>query len=269
MNDKQREKISWYPKPPDFKPEPIFGPETRYPGKPRCTAWSCRNGRQCDKLPIRGKTKCRSHGGTSPSGITHGRYKHGRYRTILRQNLVAAFERSIQDKDLLALNNEIALVDTRTEELLGKLDTGESGANWKRLTELVSEFDYRKRMAKATLSEADKKRYEAEAAENLNQILVLVRKGQGDFSLWNEVKDNLEQRRRLVETERRRLMDMEAVLTTEKALALVNALGMAVRAYVTDGTTLTSIEAEFRRLVYSNPLPSSAERQYLDTDAEG
>lgn len=60
-----------------------------YPLKGRCNAKN-RNGQPCRKHPVAGRSRCRLHGGLSPTGVNHGRYKHGYYSKefieLLREN---------------------------------------------------------------------------------------------------------------------------------------------------------------------------------------
>jgi hypothetical protein len=45
--------------------------------KSRCGA-KTRKGTPCQRPPLAGRTRCRLHGGASPVGMAHYRYKHGR-----------------------------------------------------------------------------------------------------------------------------------------------------------------------------------------------
>lgn len=38
-----------------------------------------RAGTPCKKSPVRGRRRCKLHGGNSRRGVFHGRYKHGRF----------------------------------------------------------------------------------------------------------------------------------------------------------------------------------------------
>ena len=55
--------------------------------------------------------------------------------------------------------------------------------------------------------------------------------------------------RRLVESESRRRIQMEQIVTTEQALNYATALGLAVREYVTDRDTLGQIQTAFTRIM--------------------
>lgn len=66
---------------------------------------------------------------------------------------------------------------------------------------------------------------------------------------WQTIAELTEQRRKLVETERKRLVDMQQMITSEQAATLVAALTDAVRRHVDDPDTLAAIATEFDRLL--------------------
>lgn len=61
--------------------------------------------------------------------------------------------------------------------------------------------------------------------------------------------DLIEQRRRLVETERKRLVDMQQMITSEQAMLLVGALVGIIRARVNDPSTLAAIQSDINGLL--------------------
>lgn len=61
--------------------------------------------------------------------------------------------------------------------------------------------------------------------------------------------DLIEQRRRLVETERKRLVDMQQMITTEQAMLLVGALLGIIRARVNDRDILAAIQSDVNGLL--------------------
>lgn len=44
-----------------------------------------RNSGLCTKPPLKGRTRCRNHGGLSLSGVDHWNYKHGQETKIARE----------------------------------------------------------------------------------------------------------------------------------------------------------------------------------------
>lgn len=77
---------------------------------PRCLA-KTRRGTPCQSPAIRGRKRCRIHGGKSPGaprGKRHGQYKHGGYT-------IEALEENRRFRDMF---REIKTVLTMTEEVL-------------------------------------------------------------------------------------------------------------------------------------------------------
>lgn len=108
------------PKPEGWRPEVKFREDhSRYPGSPRCLAWSGRTGKQCGKLPIKGREKCQSHGGTQPRGTNRKTYKHGRYTKSVSGNpdLSKAYQEALKQQGLLNLSPNIAMTDARLDML--------------------------------------------------------------------------------------------------------------------------------------------------------
>jgi hypothetical protein len=62
------------PKPRDLVPETCLEAWHRWAGKPPCHAWSHGNRRQCNRIPLRGKSICLSHSGAGGSPPRHGHF---------------------------------------------------------------------------------------------------------------------------------------------------------------------------------------------------
>ena len=103
------------PKPPDFRPEPIFPEGHRWVGMPRCQAWNRNTAAQCQKIPLRGKRVCRSHGGAGGRPPVHG--KHSKAMKTLKASL-----RLLPDPELLNLKPELAILAARINELMIRID---------------------------------------------------------------------------------------------------------------------------------------------------
>jgi len=65
---------------------------------------------------------------------------------------------------------------------------------------------------------------------------------------WAVLLTTIETRRRLVDTERRRLAAVEQMITAERAMLLVAALVDAVRRHVDDGVVLAAVAQEVAKL---------------------
>ena len=55
------------------------------------------------------------------------------------RRLAARYEESLRDGDVLSLVSEVALTDARLEDLLRRVDSGESGKVWEQLKQVRTE----------------------------------------------------------------------------------------------------------------------------------
>lgn len=203
-----------------------------------------RAGGVCKGKP-RGNGRCRMHGGNHPSGIASPHYKHGlrsKYLTAIPSRLGDQYTEARQREDLLELNNEVALLDTRLLDVLKRVEQGEHGAPDALWIALQGAFSkYRAAQAKGA----------AGANESYEALLVienLIEQGVEDAIAWREVYGILEQRRKLVESERKRAVEQQEMLTNKEAMLLFNALLSVVNAHVTDRDTKSKIQSDFIRI---------------------
>ena len=204
----------------------------------QCTANSKRTGERCKRPPIIGKTVCYHHGGMSPRGIASATLtRDGRYSKHLPTRMLATYEAAKLDPNLLALQDEVALIDARLLELMQRVDTGESGATWKQLR---SEFQKFQKLMSAGKT--------ADAKGVLFTITGLITKGVNDEAAWSEIRSLVNQRVRLVESERKRLVEMQQMVNSDQAMLMVRSLVAAVREHVRDPAILRAIADDLGRL---------------------
>lgn len=175
------------------------------------------------------------HGGATPRGLALPQTIHLRYSSALPERILADFESARTDPELLELRNQIGLVDARILDVLRRVDHGESGARWR---ELNAAWRAYRDGVKAKDPDA--------MASALGDIGQTIEAGEGDWRAWREVGSLVEQRRRLVETERRRLVDLRQVVTSEQLLLVSHALLKVVLEHVRDQGTREAISAGFR-----------------------
>lgn len=207
----------------------------------QCTATSKASGQQCRRSAVTGYRVCQVHGAGSPyKGRPGGGQwtKEGRYSKYLPARLAGRYQEAKADTELLALREEISLVDSRLADLLLRVDTHEAGHLWKELQRIHEEF-------KEATAKAD--------TESARRCLLewgrIVQAGVSDYAAWNEVYNVLEQRRKLVESERKRLIEMQQVITAERAMLLIGALTDVIRTHVTDRNTMAAIVADVGKLI--------------------
>lgn len=207
----------------------------------QCKATVRKTGEQCRRNAVTGKTVCQVHGAGSPykgrpgGGVmTQG----GRYSKYLPARLAGRYEESSKDGELLALREEVSLVDSRLAELLHRLDTNEAGHWWKELKRIHLEYLDAERKAEIPLMRFW-----------LIEWGRVINSGLTDYALWEEIQGILEQRRRLVESERKRLVEMSQVITSERAMLLISALVSVVQDHVTDPKVIAAISADVGKLI--------------------
>lgn len=207
----------------------------------QCKATVRKTGEQCRRNAVTGKTVCQVHGAGSPykgrpgGGVmTQG----GRYSKYLPARLAGRYEESSKDAELLALREEVSLVDSRLADLLKRVDTNEAGHWWKELRRVYKEF-----------REAEGKADLAAMRASLFEWGRIIQEGINDYAAWNEVQNTLEQRRKLVESERKRLVEMQQMITSERAMLLISALVGIVQNHVTDDRAIKAISADVGKLI--------------------
>jgi hypothetical protein len=159
----------------------------------QCKAKSKRTGQQCQQYAMHGKSVCYHHGGKSLAGASAPALRHGRYSKYLPVHLADKYQESLNDADLLALRDEIALIDSRVLEILSN--------------------------------------------------------GNMDDRQWSVVEQTLDLRRRMVETERKRLVDLQQMMTAEQAMTMLAVIVDTVKRHVNDRDILQAISADLAKLV--------------------
>jgi hypothetical protein len=188
-------------------------------------------GNPCQKWAINGRNYCFKHGGKVPVGRLHPRFKHGmKSRYALPTRMQDAYEASMGDQRLLQMRSEIALCDSRLNDLLKRVDSGESGRLWKRLSSVHTEFARARSSGKVDVMQ-----------EKLAELEALIRTGKQDHDNWREVHETLDLRRKLVESERKRIMEQQQVVTSDRLLVFMGAMMDILVSEVADKPTLRRV----------------------------
>lgn len=209
---------------------------TSNPNKKRCGA-KRKNGEPCQQWGM-ANGRCRLHGGNARRGLAHPGLKHGRYSKDVPTRFSEMLATSLTDPDLLNLSEEIALETMRTRDLLRRVDSGESGALWNDLRKAWSELRAAQR-AKDTIG----------VNTIMTEIETLIGRGTDDAAVWREIGSSMDRRRKLVDTERRRRIDMQTMMTAERAGVMFYALTEVILRHVHEPDTLNAIITEFGDII--------------------
>jgi hypothetical protein len=177
-------------------------------GSLRCGAKLRGKDQRCRKYPLRGRDRCRLHGGKSLAGLAHPRpTAGGRYSKYLPSALLERYRGAMADPDALSLRDELALLDARITVLMERCRDGDR----------------------------------ADQDKGWRQI----------FKLWM-------QRLRLVESEHKRMIDAQQMMTYEQGVLLVEAITESVRRNVRDRATLAAIADDFAKITGRTDLQERA-----------
>jgi hypothetical protein len=193
---------------------------------------------------MHGKTVCEIHGGKTPNGYGLPQTTHGRYSKVLPVRLAARYEEARTNKNLLSLRDDIALAESRLSEVLGHLDTGETGHLWRDLRATLEAF-----------STAQAAKDTALMAEHLTRLRQLITQGSTDAALWTEIQHLWASRCKLIQTEQRTLIAQQQMVTVEQLMVyfgvITDAINRIVPAHTDQASAraiLGALSSEFARI---------------------
>jgi hypothetical protein len=142
-----------------------------------------------------GRTKCRLHGGATPVGADSPHFRHGRRSKYLPTRLLESYHAALNDPNLVSLREDLATADTRILELLRGVDVkGTTLGHWKQMSAIFEAL-------RAAHARGDQVATQAAVVE-LDDAL--TRTG-GDVEKWEELRAWADHKRKLSDTEQRRL----------------------------------------------------------------
>jgi hypothetical protein len=199
------------------------------------------NGRVCGG-PAMANGRCWLHGGKTPKGPANPAWKTGMGSRYVPKNLRAVYDMAMGDTDLLNARHGIALLDAKIDQTLREIDDRKGGALW--------DDAYK---AFTALEEAMIERDADKIRLAFKKLRAAMDEGQRDRRAWYDVRKLLSERTKISESERRRLIEMQQVLTMERASALVAFLIETVRRHVTDKQALIRISKDVKKVLEATP----------------
>lgn len=173
------------------------------------------------------------------------RYQNGRRSKYAPQRIVEKAAEAMADPDILSLREDIALVDARLADVLTHCDGRDSAKRWSELEKAYFELE--------AIHTGEKKIKPEDHATELKKSLLkmksLVRAGSEERANWAEVIDLIEHRRRLVESEQRRLEKMQQFITTQEALGIITQVLESVKRHVPESRTRELIGQDCARFL--------------------
>jgi hypothetical protein len=220
---------------------------------PLCGART-RSGTACTQPPAPGSTRCRYHGGHSCRGAASGTWKHGRYSKYLPTGLADRYRDLLRDPELLAANDEVALLATRLGELVGRLNTGESGELWHEIVAGVANAAGTCSEMRAALLRGDDAAF-TQAMDRLRTLLDgladVGRRAEAAEDTWAEIRKVVEEKTKAASREWKRLVDLQGLVSADQAMALVLAMSQSVNRHVRDAGARQAIAYDLSLFITS------------------
>ena len=177
--------------------------------------------------------RCRLHGGKSAAGIASATFRNGRYSKYVPARLSDRFEVALKDETMLEQRREIALLEIRINDLLDLLGVTGPRDVFKQLTELWTAFRHY-----ANKQKKDK------ANEKIYELDTLIMGAHDESKLWQQVEQTVETRRRVVESERKRIIEAQEFVTLQQSLTLARALVESINKHIKNDRIKQLIQAD-------------------------
>ena len=172
------------------------------------------------------------HGGKNLRGIAHPNFVNGSHSDyVLPPRMREAYSDALSDPKLLELKTEIALVHARAQDLVIRVDSGESGHLWRLLQQAYLDLTKAK--------DAD------EQLAAVSEMGQLITRGAADYAAWNEALKTIDQKQKLVESERKRAVEQHLMVTLDSIKPYLFDTIDFIRRYITDRAQL----AEYQRII--------------------
>jgi hypothetical protein len=148
------------------------------------------------------------------------------------------YERSLQDTELLNLRRDLAMMEARIHDLMDTVNQGESTGAWNEL-----------RLCGERFTTLWGRREMERAQEQLMTMLEIIEHGSTRANGWDELQRTIELRRRLSETETKRLQALKQFVTAERAVTLVEDVIEVIRRHVHDPEARRNCVRDLKRLI--------------------
>lgn len=191
------------------------------------------DGERCNN-PVRpGWTVCRYHGAggrDTPGGLPP---VSGRYSKHLPTRYIERMDAFLQNPDYLSMRDDIALLDTRLSEQLERLEGADTKEAWGKVKS-------------AAILLQKKAEFDRELLNIYRILQSAIQSYQEDREAWGEIVAIIDKRRKVADTERRRIEAAQQYLTLPEANAMMTVLVEAVMDIVKDPMERSAISDRLR-----------------------
>ncbi len=220
---------------------------------------------KCHTPPIRdGNGRCRLHGGYSLVGAAKKDKTDLSHSQYAPSTLAAKMEESAHDPELVSLRSEIALTDARVKELLERITPEESAHHWKMAKKFMSKFRRSESLLAQAQTKADKSRYASQYREALKDLEDIIKTGEGDYRVWDDISRTLGEKRRLIESETKRTVMIGSMLSQKQALDMMNEIYKLIRDNVSDPRALSALSVGISNMIGNTNTTYGAKEMILE-----
>lgn len=190
----------------------------------------------CSAYPIKGREKCKFHGGMALIGASHPNYKGKGLSKHLPTRMMETLHAAIDDPDILNMSEDIGLLEALQVDLLRRLKEEEWGFGlWSDLQKEWSSYDKARRKANTESNPNARIAATKRMAEALEGIEKIIAKGAVyDGYLRDELLRIMDSKRKFKEAEKRRRKDAEDVVTREQFRTLLGYIVTSIKERVSD-----------------------------------
>ena len=193
-------------------------------------------------FPCRGKAmangRCRFCGGKARRGVAHPKWKGGAYSKYMPKGVANRYKDAITDPDLLSSRDEIALIQLRIQDLMGKMKDGGTADMWGSLRQEFVNVE-------ASIRQGDP----AAMNKALTALGEIIEQGAEAEQVWEEMYEAIEAKTKVGEREWRRLRDLRQFMTVQQSMDLVSYLVECVTRHVTDRDVLARITVDMDKVL--------------------
>jgi len=231
----------------------------------------CGEQRWCTKAVAQEGLACRNHGGESLKGVASPTFRTGVTSKYLRF-LPKRYEEIIgqlNEDDVLDLTEMIVVMKARFADILSRTHRGESEALIKKAIKHCDDLDEAQRKAAEANREgrsADERHWANVASEAWLQIKAALRQNLADWQTWNEAITVATKTTRVVESQRRRLVEERLMMGIDQVQKMFFAMAEAVNRHVDDTSVLGLIQEDFKKIAIAGLAQGGA--MVVDPEAE-
>lgn len=194
----------------------------------------CRDGHLCKKAPMKGRTRCRNHGGKALRGEEHPNFKTGKFMQIVPLHMKAKYEMAARDGELLSLDRDIRYATAMLLDAIERSGTGEAEGLWMTLRKVEAAMRGARDDPEQMIS-------------LLTQLGTIIRQGASWVESNRDIRQMMEQRRKLVESERKRAVELNMNVTLQQFSAVMMKLYEVMSEHVENKRVVATVFNEVER----------------------